>query len=256
MAAGARGHGKTRVVARLRDRCELAAGRGLRRALRRSGLFQRAFYPGGPAPGSTRDDARPGRDGDCGIYLLRARQLADAWRRGDGRGFPPGDIEVMSTDSIAVCLMLPLAAAGGIALANNRPNLREAVSLVASAALVLALLGLEPAVLAGNRPTLDLIEVMPGLVIAFEVEPLGLLFALVAAFLSFASAVYSIGYMRGNGEAHQTRFYLCFALALAATVAIAFSANAFTLLLFYEALTFVTYPLVTHHGDAEARNGG
>jgi len=162
----------------------------------------------------------------------------------------------MSTDSIAVCLMLPLAAAGGIALANNRPNLREAVSLVASAALVLALLGLEPAVLAGNRPTLDLIEVMPGLVIAFEVEPLGLLFALVAAFLWFASAVYSIGYMRGNGEAHQTRFYLCFALALAATVAIAFSANAFTLLLFYEALTFVTYPLVTHHGDAEARNGG
>ena len=34
---------------------------------------------------------------------------------------------------------------------------------------------------------------------------------------------------------------------------IAFSANLLTLFLFYEALTLVTYPLVTHHGDEEAR---
>jgi multicomponent Na+:H+ antiporter subunit D len=62
--------------------------------------------------------------------------------------------------------------------------------------------------------------------------------------------------MRANGEANQTRFYVCFALALAATIGIAFAANAFTLFIFYEALTLVTYPLVTHHGTDSARKGG
>ena len=59
-------------------------------------------------------------------------------------------------------------------------------------------------------------EILPGLAIAFEVEPLGLLFALIASGLWFVSGIYSIGYMRGNEEAHQTRFYVCFALAIAA----------------------------------------
>ncbi len=62
--------------------------------------------------------------------------------------------------------------------------------------------------------------------------------------------------MRGNAEAHQTRFYVCFALAIAATIGVAFAGNLLTLFLFYEALTLVTYPLVTHHGDEEARRGG
>jgi multicomponent Na+:H+ antiporter subunit D len=74
--------------------------------------------------------------------------------------------------------------------------------------------------------------------------------------LWIVNSLYSIGYMRGNSEAHQTRFYVCFALALAATIGIAFSANLFTLFVFYELLTLVTYPLVTHHGTDEARRGG
>ena len=58
-----------------------------------------------------------------------------------------------------------------------------------------------------------------------------------------------IGYMRGNKENKQTRFYTCFALALAATMGVAFAANLFTLFLFYEMLTLSTYPLVSHKGD-------
>jgi multicomponent Na+:H+ antiporter subunit D len=83
-----------------------------------------------------------------------------------------------------------------------------------------------------------------------------MLFALVASGLWIVNSIYSIGYMRGNRELHQTRFYACFALALAATMGVAFSANLLTLFLFYEMLTLVTWPLVTHHGDREARSGG
>ncbi|MDT8321254.1 MAG: proton-conducting transporter membrane subunit, partial [Xanthomonadales bacterium] len=63
------------------------------------------------------------------------------------------------------------------------------------------------------------------------------------------NSINSIGYMRGNREKNQTRFYVMFAVSLAATMGIAFSANLFTLFLFYEMLTLSTYPLVSHKGD-------
>jgi multicomponent Na+:H+ antiporter subunit D len=40
-----------------------------------------------------------------------------------------------------------------------------------------------------------------------------------------------------------------------AVMGIAMAANLFTLFVFYEVLTFATYPLVTHAGDACAREG-
>jgi multicomponent Na+:H+ antiporter subunit D len=99
-------------------------------------------------------------------------------------------------------------------------------------------------------------EMMPGLALVLELEPLGLLFALIASGLWFVSGVYSIGYMRGNAEKHQTRFYACFALAIASAIGVALAGNLLTLYLFYEALTLITWPLVTHHGNDEARRGG
>src|SRR5918994_2977637 len=95
-----------------------------------------------------------------------------------------------------------------------------------------------------------------GIALDFRVEPLGMLFALVASGLWIVNSIYSIGYMRANDEQHQTRYYACFALALGATMGIAFAGNLLTLFLFYEMLTLVTWPLVTHHGDDEARAGG
>jgi multicomponent Na+:H+ antiporter subunit D len=62
--------------------------------------------------------------------------------------------------------------------------------------------------------------------------------------------------MRGNAEKHQTRFYACFALAIASAIGVALAGNLLTLYLFYEALTLITWPLVTHHGNDEARRGG
>jgi multicomponent Na+:H+ antiporter subunit D len=147
-------------------------------------------------------------------------------------------------------------AAALIAAAHRRANLREAMTLGGAAATFLSILRFVEPVLAGERPRLVLGEMMPGLALVLELEPLGLLFALIAAGLWLVSGVYSIGYMRGNDEAHQTRFYVCFALAIASAIGVALAGNLLTLYLFYEALTLITWPLVTHHGDAEARRGG
>lgn len=154
-------------------------------------------------------------------------------------------------------LSLPSLAAVLIAAAGGRaPNLREGITLTTSAILFACVLSLLPTVLAGERPAVTLLTMLPGLDIALRLEPLGMLFALIASGLWIVSSLYSIGYMRGNNETHQTRFFVCFALAIAATMGIAFSGNLLTLFVFYELLTLITYPLVTHHGDDNARNGG
>lgn len=163
----------------------------------------------------------------------------------------------MSTATlIAMALAIPIVCAVLIALAHRAPNLRDGLSIGSAALLVLTVTSLVPAVLAGERPSLTAFEALPGIAIAFRIEPLGMIFALVAACLWLVSALYAIGYMRGNRESHQTRFFACFALALGGAVGVAFAANLLTLFVFYEALTLLTYPLVTHHGDEEARRGG
>jgi multicomponent Na+:H+ antiporter subunit D len=153
-------------------------------------------------------------------------------------------------------LALPAAGALLIALAGRRPNLREAVTLTTAGALFLCVALLVAPVLAGERPEISLLEILPGLALVLALEPLGLLFALIAALLWIVNSVYSIGYLRANRERHQTRFYACFAVSLAATTGIAFAGNLLTLFVFYEILTLATYPLVTHRGTAQAVRGG
>lgn len=157
---------------------------------------------------------------------------------------------------IAAALLVPAAGAVLIAGAGRWPNVREAVTIATSAVLFAAVLALLPGVLDGARPQLVLLEMLPGIAIGFRIEPLGMLFALVASGLWIVNSVYSIGYMRSNKESRQTRFYACFALALSATMGVAMASNLLTLFLFYEMLTLSTWPLVTHHGDDKARAGG
>ena len=157
---------------------------------------------------------------------------------------------------IALALLIPLAGAALIPLFHRHPNLRETGTLVTASLLCLTVFGLLAPVLSGAAPQLHLVDVAQGLSVSFKVEPLGMLFALVASTLWIVNSIYSIGYMRSNDEPRQTGFYVCFALALASTMGVAFAGNLFTLFLFYEALTLVTFPLVTHKGDAEAIRAG
>ena len=158
--------------------------------------------------------------------------------------------------AIALSMLVPFAASIGIAVAGKHPNLRETVTLVSAGALFLIVLQVIPAVVAGERPALKLFEIFPGLPIAFEVEPLGMIFAAVASFLWIVNSIYSIGYMRGHNEEHQTRFYICFAIAISSTIGVAFAGNMLTLFIFYEVLTLSTYPLVTHKGDNKSAMAG
>ena len=155
-----------------------------------------------------------------------------------------------------LAVALPAAASVPIVITGRSPNLREAVTLV-TAAIVLLLVGSAvPAVLAGDRPEITLLEIMPGLTLTLRLEPLGMLFALVASFLWLITSIYSIGYMRGHHESNQTRFFACFAIAIASALGVAFAGNMLTLFVAYEVLSISTYPLVTHAGTEQAKRAG
>ena len=139
---------------------------------------------------------------------------------------------------------------------SGKPNVRESWIFVAGTIKLVLILSMLPVILEGKQIVLTLFEIAPGAAIAFRVDGLGMLFAIVAASLYIVTSVYSIGYMRGLNEHGQTRFVSFFALAISATIGAAFSANLLTLYLFYEILSLATYPLVAHHQDEKSKISG
>ncbi len=157
---------------------------------------------------------------------------------------------------IGLATAAPLVGALLIWMSGPRPNQRDFLMVATAVATFVFVLQILPSVAEGGRPSLSVVEIVPGLPLAFSVEPLGMMFALVSSFLWIVTSFYAIGYMRGHGEDNQTRFYMCFAVAISAALAVAFAANMFTLFLAYEVLTLSTYPLVTHSQTDEARRAG
>ena len=158
-------------------------------------------------------------------------------------------------DLILLSMLLPFVAMAGKFGFNKAPNVRDGFTLVCAIGTFITVLSIYQKI--GNLSTarFELFEVFPGIELAFHIEPLGLMFALIASGLWIVTHLYAIGYMRGAGEEHHNRFFACFSLAIGAVMGVAFSANLFTLFLFYEILTFSTYPLVAHKGNQAARDG-
>ena len=158
--------------------------------------------------------------------------------------------------ALALLLIIPMVAAVLIPVFRKMPNIREAVTLIASVVLLANVIYLVRIVGQGARPELTLVPYAGLLDIKFVLEPLGAVFAAIASSLWIINSLFTLGYMRGNNEKNQTRFFTCVAIAIAAALGIAASGNLITLFIFYEILTLSTVPLVTHKGDAKARRGG
>jgi len=157
---------------------------------------------------------------------------------------------------LQLCIIMPFLAILAIVASGSYPNLRESVTLSTCVVLIFLVVNLYQGLSSGESISVYWWELLPGLTISFDIEPLGMLFALVASFLWLVTTCYAIGYMRSHQEKNQTRFYMCFAIAIGAVMGLAFSANLFTLFIFYEVLTLSTYPLVTHAGTEKAKKGG
>jgi multicomponent Na+:H+ antiporter subunit D len=157
---------------------------------------------------------------------------------------------------IKLALLMPLLA-GLLSFLVKRPNLRDCLSIIL--AIVTFLIVIDMYYL--KIEVKDFLEYkfsnfLPNLPILFKVDFLGVLFAIVASFLWIITTLYAVGYMRGNKEENQNRFFGFFAISIFGALGLAFAGNLVTLFIFYEILTLSTYPLVTHSGTEEAKKSG
>lgn len=166
-------------------------------------------------------------------------------------------MESISSFKPLAAVLVPLLASMLILLTGDRrPNLRETWTLLAALVKFFLVFSLLDPVLGGKTVESTLWAIVPGLHLRLRVDAFGLYFALLASGLWVLTSVYSIGYMRGLGEHAQTRYFFCFAVALSATLGIAFAANLLTLFIFYELLSISTWPLVAHKETPEALAAG
>lgn len=157
-----------------------------------------------------------------------------------------------------LAVVVSLAAAFLILVFGNRvkPNVREAVTLLAAVIKAALVFSMVPAVLKGNEYYFCLWEIADGVELAFRTDAAGMVFACVASGLWIVTSVYSIGYMRGHHEKNQTGYFAAFAVCLSSAIGISFAANLVTFFMFYEMLTVATYPLVAHYRDDKAKASG
>jgi multicomponent Na+:H+ antiporter subunit D len=155
-----------------------------------------------------------------------------------------------------LAVLVSLAAVPLILVSGKRPNVREAWTLIAAFVKFALVFSLVPAALQGYSAEINLLEISPGINLALKADQFGVFFAVIASGLWIFTSFYSIGYVRGNSEKKQTRYFASFAVCLSATIGIAFSANLITFIIFYEILTIATYPLVIHKETPAAISGG
>jgi multicomponent Na+:H+ antiporter subunit D len=108
--------------------------------------------------------------------------------------------------SPVLAIAVPLLGAFLIAAAGRWPNVRETITLLTAIALLWVVGNLHNFLQATPSAPEAVVEVVPGMQLAFNLEPLGMIYAVIASSLWILNSIYSIGYMRGNNEKHQTRF--------------------------------------------------
>ena len=160
----------------------------------------------------------------------------------------------MFLTKIALLILIPIIGSVLIYLARKNENQREGMSFITAFLLFGVVLNLFNSSNI-NGEVVHLVRLFPGVSVSFFYDHLSIIFAIVASSLWIVTTLYSMGYMRGLNEGNQTRFYICFSLAISATMGVAFSANLLTLYIFYEMLSISTYSLVGHHQDNEAKIG-
>ena len=159
---------------------------------------------------------------------------------------------ISSINFIYLALLPPLLAPIFIFIFKNNQNLRDSVGLIGSLISFYATINITNDLMNGGSPTLYLFNIFSDLSLSFKVTPLGAVFGLLCSGLWILAAIYSIGYMRGNNEKNQTRFYIFYSLSIFGALCVAWSSNLLVLFIFYEFLTFATYPLVVHKETEES----
>ena len=163
----------------------------------------------------------------------------------------------MSNSSLIIFgLLIPLLSALGSYVFQKNINLRDSFGVIGGIITFIISLIIFDGIQNFQEFSISLFPLIQGVDFTFRVTPLGSIFSLVASSLWILASIYTIGYMRGAAEDNQTRFVIFYSIAIHAALAIAWSGNLLVLFIFYEILTFSTFPLVGHKQNAESQAAG
>jgi len=137
-------------------------------------------------------------------------------------------------------------------LGERRHVLRTVLNMTGALAK-LALVGLLIQGVYEGRDFESRLTLAPGLDLVLNADALSVLFVTLSTVLWLVTTVYAIGYLEHSP--HRSRFFGFFSLCVSATVGLALAGNLLTFVIFYEALTLATYPLVAHRGTPDAAQG-
>ena len=163
-------------------------------------------------------------------------------------------VEIVSSLPLYAVIIPIIGALLLVFIAEEKDNIRNPLALLTSLLTAVIVIFIIQQVFRGSILSYKLLQILPGLDFTLRVDPLGALFGGLASVLWVFTVLYSIGYMSFGHN--RRRFFIFFLLSLSVTMGIAFSANLFTLYLFYELLTLATYPLVIHEGKEKDHKAG
>ncbi len=149
-------------------------------------------------------------------------------------------------------VLLPLLAGAAVCFipAFESAKLRRAVTVAVLAATLLLLV---PVFFAGET-ALTLFTLSADLPIFLHTDMLGLIFAVLMAFVWMTAGVYSFPYMAHEGG--ERRYYALYLCTLGALMGLCFAGSIITFYMFFEAMTLLTMPMVMHSGKKDAVAAG
>jgi formate hydrogenlyase subunit 3/multisubunit Na+/H+ antiporter MnhD subunit len=158
-------------------------------------------------------------------------------------------------------IIIPLLGAFFVIFLSKKEKLRNVVVVATTALTLLVIVLMYKPVIEGLHYHEHLyrylefnLSLFMDLGINFRVDAIGLLIALVTAFVWLLSCIYATSYM--SVEHAQNRFFFFILLTLAANLGILLTKDFFSLFLFFELMAIFSYVLVVHEETKEAMEAG
>ncbi len=95
-----------------------------------------------------------------------------------------------------------------------------------------------------------LLQMTDVLKIAFHIDEISLIFAILTTIIWMLTGIYALGYLEHDG--HKKRFMIFYAIVYFILMGLDFSSNLVTLYLFYELMTLISTPLILHEMKEES----
>ena len=158
-----------------------------------------------------------------------------------------------TTDFLLVLpLLIPVIGGLCVAFVKALDDMRlRRIAVTATLALTLAAVA---AILPRPDNSLTLFRVTPSIPVLLKIDAVGRLYAAFISVVFTAVGIYSFEYM--HHEKNEKRFYAFYLFTLAALMGLSLCGSIVTLYMFYEAMTLLSLPLVTHTQTKEAVAAG